>query len=156
MYQNQYTALLSISFRSDWPPLGLLASYRSDPPRSGLSNLFRSDLPSNHEKTDKEPVDKFLWRDIHCCIVIKDSSPKQASLCKHTWKIVVYMPMTGAERLGPDVWPKTPNQGTGTEEIILTTWYKEVIKRSGINSQQYHLPILSAKEARYVSYTNSN
>ncbi len=66
------------------------------------------------------------------------------------------MVMTGEGRSGPDIWPKTPNQGTGTEEMILTTWYKEVMKQSGINPQQYHPPIPSIKEARYASYTSSN
>ncbi len=87
---------------------------------------------------------------------IKDSLPEQASLCEHTWEVVACMVMTGEGRLGPDIWPKTPNQGTGTEEMILTIWYKEAMKRSEINPQQHHPPIPSAKEARYASYTSSN
>ncbi len=66
------------------------------------------------------------------------------------------MVMTGEERSDPDIWPETPNQDTSTEEMILTTWYKEAMKRSGINPQQHHSPIPSTKEARYASYTSSN
>ncbi len=64
---------------------------------------------------------KFLWRGIRRRMGMKDSSPKQASLCEHTWKVVTCMVMTGEGRSGPNIWPETPNQGTGTEEMILTT-----------------------------------
>ncbi len=64
---------------------------------------------------------------------IKDSLPKQTSLCEYTRKNVAYMVMIGKRCSGPNIWPKTSNQGIGTEEIILTTWYKEVMKQSGIN-----------------------
>ena len=43
------------------------------------------------------------------------------------------MVMTGKGRFSPNIWPKTPNQGTGTEEIILTIWYKEAMKKNRIN-----------------------
>ncbi len=87
---------------------------------------------------------------------IKDSLPKQASLCEHTWDVFACMVMTSEGRSGPDIRPKTPNQGTSTEGMILTTWYKETIKRSRINLQQHHPSMPSAKEARYASYTSSN
>ncbi len=32
---------------------------------------------------------------------------------------VACMGMTGKRRSGPDIWPETPHQGTGTEEMIL-------------------------------------
>ncbi len=66
------------------------------------------------------------------------------------------MVMTGEGHSGPDIWPETPNQGTSTEEMILTTWYKEAIKQSGINPQQHHPLMPSAKETYYASYTSSN
>ncbi len=64
--------------------------------------------------------------------------------------------ITGKGRSGPDIWPETLNHGTRTEEIILTTWYKEVMKQNRIYLQQYHLLMFSVKEARYVSYTSFN
>ena len=66
------------------------------------------------------------------------------------------MVITGEGCSGPDIWPEIPNQGTGTEDIILTTWYKEVIKQTEINPQQHHPPALSVKKTRYASYTSSN
>ncbi len=99
---------------------------------------------------------EFLCRGIHCRMGIKEFSPKQASLCEHTWEVVAYMVMTGEGRSGLDIWPKTPNQDTSTEEMILITWYKEILKRNEINSQQHHPPIPTAKKIRYVSYTSSN
>ena len=63
--------------------------------------------------------------------------------------------ITGKGRLGPDIWLETPNQDTGTEDMILITWYKEVIKQTKINSQQYHLLGPSVKKACYVSYISS-
>ncbi len=109
MYRNSHTALPSTSFRSNWPPLGLSNSYRSDPLPFGLSNSFRSDLPSDHKKTDEEPVGEFLWRDICRHMGIKDSSPEKASLCKYTWEIVACMMITDEWHSGPDIWPKTLN-----------------------------------------------
>ena len=38
------------------------------------------------------------------------------------------MVITSERRSGPDIWPETPNQYTGTEDMIFTTWYKEAIK----------------------------
>ncbi len=98
----------------------------------------------------------FLWRGVHRRMGIKDSSPKQTSLCKYTWEVIAFMVMTGEGRSGPDIWPETPNQATGTEKMILIIWYKEAMKRSGINPQQHHPPIPSAKEACYASYTSFN
>ena len=77
---------------------------------------------------NKELMGKFLLQNVCCHIVIKDSLPKQASLCEHTGEVVACIVMTGKRRLGPDSWPETPNQGTDTKEMILTIWYKEAIK----------------------------
>ena len=64
--------------------------------------------------------------------------------------------ITGKGCLCLDIWPETLNQSTDTEDMILTTWYKEAMKQTEINPQQYHLPAPSVNEARYVSYTSSN
>ena len=132
--------------------------FKSDPLPSGPSSLFnRSDQPPpDSEKTDEEPVSEFLWHGVCRRMGIKNSSLEQASLCEYTWEVVACMVITGEERSSPDIWPETPNQGTGTEDMILTTWYKEAMKQTEINPQQHHLPASSAKEARYASYTSSN
>ncbi len=88
---------------------------------------------------------EFLWRDVRRRMGIKDSLPEQASLCEYTWEIVACMVITGEGRSGPDIWPETSNQGTGTENMILTKWYKEAMKRRKINPQQQHPPSPTAK-----------
>ncbi len=113
-------------------------------------------MPSDHEKMDKEPVGEFLWRGVCRRMGIKDSLSEQASLCEYTWEVIACMVMTGKGRSGPDIWSETPNQDTGTKEMILTTWYKEAMKQSGINLLQHHSLIPSAKKARHASYISSN
>ena len=66
------------------------------------------------------------------------------------------MVITSEERSGLDIWPEIPNQGTDTEDMILTTWFKETMKQTEINPQEHHPPAPSAKEVRYASYTSSN
>lgn len=56
------------------------------------------------------------------------------------------MVITGEKRLGPDIWPEIPNQSTGTEDIIFTTYYKEAIKQTEIKHKQHHLQSPSIKE----------
>ena len=64
---------------------------------------------------------------------IKNFLPKQASLYKYTWEVFAYMLITSERRLGPDIWPETPNQGTSTEDMIIIIWYKEAMKQTDIN-----------------------
>ena len=73
-------------------------------------------------------MDEFLWCDIYWHLDIKDSSPKQANHCDYTWEAATYIMITNKGRFGPYIWPKTPNQGTGTKDMILTTWYKKAMK----------------------------
>ncbi len=87
---------------------------------------------------------------------IKDFSPERVSLCEYTWEVVACMVIIGEGRSGPDIWPETPNQGTGTENMILTTWYKEAMKRREISPMQQHPLSSTANEARYASYTSFN
>lgn len=142
-----------------WAPFTTLPStlFKLNPPPAGRSNLFnRSDPPpSDHEKTDEKLVDKFLWYSVCHHMGIKDFSPKQASFCEYTREVIVCMMITGKGRSGLDIWPKTPNQNTSTEDMIFITCYKEAIKQTKINPQQNHLLGLSAKKAYYASYTNS-
>ena len=99
------------------------------PPTALPSTLFRSDSPSSdHEKTDKGPVGGFLWQGVCRRIGIKGSSPKYVSLCKYTWEVVAYMVKLGEGRSGLNIWPETPNQDSGTEDMIFITWSKEAMK----------------------------
>lgn len=45
------------------------------------------------------------------------------------------MIITSKEHSSPDIWPETPNQGTGSKDIILTTWYNKAMKQRKINPQ---------------------
>ena len=87
---------------------------------------------------------------------IKDFSLKQVSFCKYTWEFVAYIVIISEERSGPDIWPETPNQDTGTEDMILKTWSKKAIKQREINPKQQHPPSSRIKKARYTSYISSN
>lgn len=65
------------------------------------------------------------------------------------------MVITSERHLDPDIWSETPYQGTGIEDMIFITWYKEVIKWMKINPKWHHLPGPSVKEVCYASYINS-
>ena len=59
-----------------------------------------------------------VWHE-HCCrLGIKDSTFTGYNLCKYTWEIVVYMVLTGKERLWSDIWLKTPQQAKSTESMM--------------------------------------
>ena len=47
------------------------------------------------------------------------------------------MVITGKGRSDSDIWSETLNQGTGTEDMILIIWYKEAMKQTEIDPQQY-------------------
>ena len=92
MRQALHIALPSTLFRS--------ASLLSGP----LSSFNRLDQPPpDSEKTDKEPLGKFLWRGICWRMGIKDFSLEQASFCEYTWKVVTCMMIIGEGRSGPDI-----------------------------------------------------
>ena len=46
---------------------------------------------------------KFLWRGVHRRMGIKDSLPKQASLCEYTLEVITYMVIIGKGRSSPDI-----------------------------------------------------
>lgn len=64
---------------------------------------------------------------------IKDSLPKQVSFCKYTSGVIAYMVIIGERRLDPDIWPKTPNQSTNINDMILKTLFQEAMKEKEIN-----------------------
>ena len=87
----------------------------------------------------------------YCChLGIKDSIPAARSPYKYTWEVVACMVLTGKRRLGPDIWPETPEQAESIEDMIRSIWGKEAhwrCKTSGTKS----CPLSSSdKEARFV------
>ena len=66
-------------------------------------------------------ISYLLWRKYHCYLRIKDLTPNARSLCKYTWKVVVYIVLTGKRHLGPDFWPETPQQAENTKSIMRIT-----------------------------------
>lgn len=91
-----------------------------------------------------------LWRGHRRRSGIKDSIPAARSLCEYTWEVVACMVLTGKGRLGPDIWPETPEQAESTEDMMRSIWGKEAhrqCKASGTKS----CPLSpSGKEARFV------
>ena len=141
----------NVNGASSYAAAPISSNSRGKPFTASPSTLFRSDLPPpDHEKTDEEPVGEFLWRGLCSPMGIKDSSPKQASLYKYTWEFVACIVIIGKGRSGLNIWPKTPNQDTDTENIILTTSPKEAMKRNKINLKQQYLPSPSPRKACYA------
>lgn len=58
---------------------------------------------------------------------IKDSLLIEASLCEYTWEVVACMKITSEGQVGPDMELEIQNQGTGTKNIIIITWFKEAL-----------------------------
>lgn len=81
-------------------------------------------------------MSEFLWRGICCRIGIKDSLPKYTSFCEYIWEIFAYIVITGKGHSGLDIWLEKFDQSTGSEDMILTTWYNEAMKQREINFQQ--------------------
>ena len=59
-----------------------------------------------------------LWRGHYRRLGIKDSIPAAQNLCKYTWEVVACMVLTAKERLGPDIWPKTPEQAESIKDMM--------------------------------------
>ena len=108
MYRAPHTAFSLILFKLDPPPSDHSNSFnRSDPP------------PFDHNKTDKKHLSEFLTCGICRHMNIKDFLPEQGSFYEYTWNIIACMLIIGKRRLALNIWPETPNQNTGTKEIIL-------------------------------------
>lgn len=84
----------------------------------------------------EKTVGEFLLRSVHHRIGIKDYLPEPASLYVYTWEVVTYMVIIGKGDSGPELWPETPNENIDIEDMILTIWSKETMKRREINPQQ--------------------
>ncbi len=61
------------------------------------------------------------------------------------------MILTGDRRLGPDIWPKTPDQAEGTEEMMRTVWAEEIHHRQKTCGMKICSLSSFGKEARHVS-----
>lgn len=86
-----------------------ISSHRHRTPHSTTpSILFKSiSPPLGYEKSNKKPMNEFLWRNICCCIEIKDFLPKIAN-----------------------------NQSISTEDMIFKIWSKEAMKQRRFHLQQ--------------------
>ena len=91
-----------------------------------------------------------LWRGHRRCSGIKNSIPAAQSLCKYTWEVVACMVLTDKERLGPDMWPETPEQAESTEDMIRSIWGKEAHRRCKASGTKSCPLSPSGKEARFV------
>lgn len=76
-------------------------------------------------------------------------------LYEYTWEFVAYMMITGEGCSSPDIWLEIFNKNIGIEDMILTICYKEAIKQTEINLQQYHPPGPNTKKIHYISYISS-
>ena len=91
-----------------------------------------------------------LWRGHRCRLGISDSIPAARSLCEYTWEVVACMVLMGKGRLGPDIWPETPEQAESTKDMIRLIWGKEA-HRQCRGSETKGCPLsFSDKEARFV------
>ncbi len=77
---------------------------------TSTSFVSDSDIPEN-TPSSIEPAETgyALWRGHRRRSGIKDSIPATRSLCKYTWEVILCMFLIGDRRLGPDIWPETPD-----------------------------------------------
>ncbi len=40
------------------------------------------------------------------------------SLCKYIWEVILFMVLIGKVRLGPDIWPETPDHAKIIEDMM--------------------------------------
>ena len=79
-------------------------------PAATASSLFInvSDIPNVTFSSIKSPItDNSLWRGHYRCAGIKDSMSAACNLCRHTWKVIIFMVLAGKGHLGPYIWPTT-------------------------------------------------
>ncbi len=99
-------------------------------PTASSSVTSASDIPDVPPlPTKASAMSHSLWRGYCRCLGIKDSIPAARSLCEYTWEVVVCMVLTGEGRLGPDIWPESPQQAKSTESMMRTTWNIEAMRR---------------------------
>ena len=60
------------------------------------------------------------------------------------------MILTSKRRLGPDIWPKTPEQAESTEDMMRSIWGKETHCQCNASETKSCLLFSSGKEVRYV------
>ena len=60
------------------------------------------------------------------------------------------MVLTGEGRLGPDIWPETPQQAESTESMMRITWNTEAMRRQKASGKPDCPLAPTGKEARHV------
>ncbi len=96
--------------------------------------------------TEASAIGHLLWRRYCRCLGIKDSIFAAHNLYKYTWRIVVYMVLTGEGRLGPDIWSETLQQAKTTENMMRIMWNAEVMwRQKGSEKLDYPLAPIGKK-----------
>lgn len=122
-------------------------------PAATASSSFTnaSDIPDSTPSPTKAPTTGYsLWRGHRRRTGIKDSTSAARSLCEHTWEVMVCMVLTGEGRLGPDIWPETPQQAESTESMMRATWNTEAMRRRKASGTSDCPLSPTGKEARHV------
>lgn len=124
-------------------------------PESTTSNSFviGFNFPSNLTSTAAKAAKAgfTMWRK-HCRQSrIKDSIPAAHSLSKFTQKIIVYIVLTGKERLGLNIWLETGNQAKGTEDMIRKIQATEAHYQQKTSETNSIALFFFGKEAKHVS-----
>ncbi len=124
---------------------------------SGSHSTTSSSFTSASDISDVPPLPTkasamghLLWRGYRYCSGIKDLIPATCSLCEYTWEVVVCMVLTGKGRLGPDIWPETPQQAESIESMMRITWNTEALRRQKGRGKPNCPLAPTRKEARQV------
>ncbi len=119
---------------------------------TSTSFVSGSDIPEDTSSSiDPAETGYAFWRR-HCHRSgIKNSTPAARSLCEYTWEVILCMVLTDDGRLGPDIWPETPDHAESTEEMMRTVWAEETHCRRKASGTKTCLLSSSGKEARHVS-----
>lgn len=63
---------------------------------------------------------------------------------------MLYMVLTGKRRLGPDIWPKTPQQAKSTKNMIGAMWNMETMHWQKASGRLDFLLSLTNKKAKHI------
>lgn len=72
------------------------------------------------------------------------------SLCKHTWKFMIYTILTKKRRLRPDIWTETFYQAKSIENMMRTAWNIKAICQQNTSKTLDSLLSLTGKKVKYV------
>lgn len=76
--------------------------------------------------------------------------PASRSLCKYTWKLDIYMVLTGKGCLEPSIWPKTPQQAESTENMMKIILSIEAMRQQKASGKPDWLLTPTGKETKHM------